>query len=250
MASDINEIKKDLRSLSGFLGNWDKHVKNSGILGNVSCYEADGQIHYSLEKSKPLVFQNIDIERHVIPQGIDKLCPDTERFFEVELTIRLSQSRKPNESEDPISELGVAIKVEGEYVSGDDFKKAVCSWHLDKGDGAASLYSHPTYHLNFGGDLMANKLVEEENPDFFGGLLLLPSPRVLHPPMDIILSCDFIIKNFYEKSSHLSLTTNPGYNELIEKAKKRYIKPFAFALSSSWNSELSINNLTHESLWG
>lgn len=250
MSSIINDIRKDLRSLSGFLGNWGRYVKNSGILGNISCYEKDGRIYYSLDKSEPLTFQNIDIERHVIPQGIDKLCPETERFFEVDLIMRLIQLSNPSDLEDPIYELGVAIKVEGEYVSGEDFKKAICSWHLDKGDGATSLYSHPTYHLNFGGNIMANKLIEEEDPNFFGGLLLLPSPRVLHPPMDIILSCDFIIKNFYEKSKHQNLTTTPGYKELIERAKARYLKPYIYALGSAWNVDLTISNLTHNSAFG
>ena len=250
MSSNLNQIKKDLRSLSGFLGGWEKNVKNADLLNRVACTPSDNKISYCLKKSEPLVFQNIDIERHVIPQGIDKLCPENERFFEVELTIQLVQLENPEDLEDPVFELGVGIKVEGEYESNNNFEKAVCSWHLDKGDGASSLFSHPTYHLNFGGDLMANKLTEEDNPYFFGGLLLLPSPRVLHPPMDIILCCDFIIKNFYEKSRHQNITTLPGYKDLLERAKHRYLRPYIYALGSEWNKSLEISNLSHESAFG
>ncbi|KAA0126802.1 hypothetical protein FY557_15990 [Chryseobacterium sp. SN22] len=250
MASDLNEIKKDLRSLAGYLGNWGKYVKNHGMLNNINCHSSGGQIHYSIEKVMPLVFQDIDIERHVIPQGIDCLCRETERFFEVELTIRLSQINEPSDLQDPIKRLGVAIKIEGEYLSNDIFEKAICSWHLDKGDSSTSLFTHPTYHLNFGGDHMANKITEEANPKYYGGLLLLPAPRVLHPPMDIILSCDFIIKNFYEKSKHHTLTSLPGYKDLLEKAKSRFIRPYIYALGSTWNSDLTISNLSHNSAFG
>ena len=250
MPSDLNEIKKDLRSLSGYLGNWGKYVKNHSMLSNITCNENHGVIHYTIEKAKPLIFQDIDIERHVIPQGIDSLCRETERFFEVALIIHLSQINNPKDLEDPISKLGVAIKIEGEYATSKNFEKVICSWHLDKGDSTKSLFTHPTYHLNFGGDHMKDKIKEEENPKYYGGLLLLPAPRVLHPPMDIILSCDFIIKNFYEKAKHVSLTSLPGYKDLLERAKNRYLRPYIYALGSAWNNGLTISNLTHEAAFG
>jgi len=247
--SNLNDIKKELRSFSAYLDNWGKNVKNANILNTLSVLNSGEQIQYSLERAKPLIFQNIDIERHVIPKGIDKLCPKNERDFKVELTINLAQLIKPEDAEDPILNLGVSIKVEGDYIDKDDYESVICCWHLDKGNIDESLYNHPIYHMNFGGDLMSDKLTEEKNPKYFGGLLLLPSPRVMHPPMDIILACDFIIKNFYEKSKHIEMTTLPGYVDLINKSKNRYVKPYAYALASAWEKSLEKGNLKHSSLF-
>lgn len=247
--SNFNDIKKELRAFSHFLDNWRSNVKNASLLNRLVVSNSHRKIDYSLQRTEPLIFQNIDIERHVIPQGIDKLCPDKERDFKVELTIKLVQEDKYIEPNDPITTLGLSIKIEGEYwKKGEDMQNAICCWHLDKGGTEDAKYDHPVYHMNFGGDLMSDKLVEEEDPNYFGKLLLLPSPRIMHPPMDIILACDFIIKNFYEKKNHRELTTLPGYVELINRAKNRYIKPYAYAFASAWETSLKKDNLEHSSL--
>ena len=249
--SDFNDIKKELRAFSYFLVNWKSNVKNADLLNRLDISNSQRKIDYSLQRSEHLIFQNLDIERHVIPQGIDKLCPDTERDFEVELTINLVQIDKYVEKNDPIISLGLSIKIEGEYEKeGEDIQNAICSWHLDKGVAEGAKYNHPVYHMNFGGDLMSDKIIEEENPNYFGKLLLLPSPRIMHPPMDIILACDFIIKNFYETDNHRELTTQPGYLELIRKAKNRYVKPYAYALVSNWESAFEVEKLNHSSIFG
>jgi hypothetical protein len=242
-----NEIRADLRTLAHFLDNWDKNVKNASLLNQIKVTSTP-LISYSISTSQPLIFSNIDIDRHSIPTGIDSI-PKDDRLFNVHINILFAEEVKlTSELYDPISKLGVAFKIKGEYIKGEEIKKAMCSWHLDKTTSSGSSFHHPTYHLNFGGDHMIDEV--KLNNDCFGNLLLLPNPRVIHPPMDIILSCDFVIKNFYTKSRHQKLTQSNGYIRLIEKARKRYWESFVYALISNWDTTFTVSNLEFENVIG
>jgi hypothetical protein len=242
-------IKKDLITLSHLLNNWDKNVKNASILNTNLNHGLNGSIiNYSLEKTTPLIFKHIDLDRHSIPSGIEKLGPN-EKDFEVHLSIELSEQRiEDNLTIDPLISLGVSIKIKGAYKMDGSKKNVICSWHLDRDNPVSSAYCHPIYHLNFGGDNMTSFAIEDK--EYFGNLLLLPNPRVIHPPLDIVLSCDFIIRNFYKKSTHKKITDLPTYKSLFNRAAKRYWATYAFAFASKWNDSLQVTNLSHESVIG
>ncbi|MEJ5051008.1 hypothetical protein WH221_14355 [Chryseobacterium culicis] len=245
-----NQIKKDVRTLSQLLGKWGKNVPKANILNtNFSCSSKDSIITYSLNKSSPLIFKNIDLDRHSIPSGIENL-PIDKKEFEVHLNIVLAEhSLDDDYAVDPLTRLGVTIKVNGLYEKGEeDSKYVVCSWHLDRDAPEDSTYCHPLYHLNFGGDSMTSHALEE--PNFFGNLLLMPNPRIIHPPMDLILACDFIIRNFYKKTTHQSITNLPAYKDIFNRAANRYWASYAFAFASKWNDTLSVSNLSHNKVIG
>ena len=244
-----NEIKKDIRTLSHLLLGWEKNVKNANVLNtNINCNSKGNIINYSLEKTVPLVFRNIDLDRHTIPSGIENLHSD-DKDFEVHLNILLSElSHEDDITVDPLTNLGVSIKVKGEYVKDSDVKNAICSWHLDRDAPAGSTYCHPLYHLNFGGDQMTSHALND--PNYFGNLLLMPNPRIIHPPMDLIISCDFIIRNFYKKSTHKTITELPAYKTIFNRATKRYWASYAFAFASKWDNNLTVSNLSHETVIG
>lgn len=240
-----NDIRKDLRSLSGLLSGWGKYVKNPNMLQNLNINEIvkGGDLHYTITVSEPLTFLRIDLDRHCLPSGIEKI-PANDIEFEVAMTLLCSESKEDNAEQDPIKSLGVNIIVKALYSNGTDLKEANCSWHLDKGSPVGAIFSHPEYHMNFGGSHMVKQ------GDIFGNLLLLSSPRIIHPPMDIILSCDFIIRNFYSKANHRKITDNPKYLEIIERAKARYWQPYSKAFFSNWNEDQKVVNLPYKSLIG
>lgn len=244
-----NEIKKDIRALSQLLLGWGKNVKNASILNHINCNSRGNIINYSIEKASPLIFTNIDLDRHSIPTGIENLDAG-DKIFEVYLNILLSEhSHEDDITIDPLTSLGVSIKVKGEYTKGsEDIKTVVCSWHLDRDSPVNSTYCHPLYHLNFGGDHMTSYALAE--PNYFGNLLLMPNPRIIHPPMDLILSCDFIIRNFYKKSTHKSITELPAYRAIFNRAAKRYWASYAFAFASKWDVRLAVSNLSHDNVIG
>ena len=218
------------------------------MITQLNYFTKGKEITYSLEKNSPLIFKNIDLDRHSIPTGIEKL-PSNDKDFEVHLNMVLSEiSDEDDFSVDPLTKLGVSIKIKGDYIKDNELKNAICSWHLDRDAPVSSSYCHPLYHLNFGGDQMTSHALND--PNYFGNLLLLPNPRIIHPPMDLILSCDFIIKNFYKISTHKSITDLPEYKSILNRSTKRYWSSYAFAFASKWNQDLNVSNLSHESVIG
>lgn len=97
-------------------------------------------------------------------------------------------------------------------------------WHLDKNiKSAAPKYTHPYYHLQFGGNTMETK--------DSGELLLLGSPRIPHPPMDLFLGFHFIINNFFSSKETdypwVKKILNDGeYQEIMLRAQKRMWEPY------------------------
>lgn len=236
-------IKKDLRTLSGLLSNWGKNVKNAEILQSITIGDVNSCLNYSIFDANPLKFINIDLDRHCIPVGIEKL-PPSDIEITAKLTATYSEKNEDHDDFDPLESLGVNIMIDANYCNGSDVLDASCSWHLDRGAPTDAVFSHPMYHMNFGGSSM----VKQGN--VYGKLLLLTSPRIIHPPMDIILSCDFIIRNFYTKKNHIKITQLPAYKSLLESAKTRYWKPYTKAFSSKWNDNGGISNLSYMDLVG
>jgi hypothetical protein len=72
-----------------------------------------------------------------------------------------------------------------------------------------------------------------KDPKFdYGNFLLLESPRFMHPPLDIILSIDFIIHNFYSEKKRSDLVNERTYKKAISNAKRYFWRPYALALVS------------------
>lgn len=239
--SRIQEIAKDLRALSHHLNSWDKHVRNAEVLCKIFPKEkTSGVLDYMLMESTPLIFQHIDIEPHSRPAGIEKL-PKHEQKSEVTLTAMCKERSKTKPTQDPLLGLGVNIAIQATFKE----KPHHCSWHLDRDNrNHKENFSHPVYHLNFGGQQMTKRGIEYPN------LLLMPAPRTIHFPMEIILACDFIVHNFYSKSTHSRLTNMPGYVGLLKRTRERYWKPFANAISSEWYPERKVDDLTHQMIIG
>ncbi|SCY49761.1 hypothetical protein SAMN02927916_2306 [Flavobacterium anhuiense] len=99
------------------------------------------------------------------------------------------------------------------------------SWHLDKERNPENCkYTHPYYHFQFGG-----KKLEYLEPN----LGVLSSPRIPHPPMDIILAFHFIINNFYNNKSFKfvkKILNDHDYQTILSNSQKRiwdeYFKAF------------------------
>lgn len=99
------------------------------------------------------------------------------------------------------------------------------SWHLDKERNPESCrYTHPYYHFQFGGKKL--EYIED-------GLGILSSPRIPHPPMDIILAFHFVINNFYNNRQFLfvkNILSDPDYIRILKNSQNRiwvdYFKAF------------------------
>lgn len=111
-------------------------------------------------------------------------------------------------------------------------RKVLSHWHLDFDSAETNEYIHPDFHLTFGGKAMKEKLDDENSA--FGKVLIIPSPRLSHPPMDAILGIDFILRNFVKKEVAAKLTSNSQYISAIKASQHRLWRPYILATANHW----------------
>lgn len=182
---------------------------------------------YNLQK---LEFFIKDVPRGTMPNNIKSL--------KIILNVEIHEKAYPeNEIENPIivdSTRGVnksyTFSIEISGLS--EGKKVLSHWHLDFDNGKVNEYIHPDFHLTFGGEGMKEDGEDENNT--FGKVLILPSPRLSHPPMDAILGIDFIIQNFVKKDISARITSNSQYKMAIKASQDRLWRPYILATARYW----------------
>ncbi|WP_353122421.1 hypothetical protein [Dysgonomonas capnocytophagoides] len=191
---------------------------------------------YNLQK---LVFNNIETPRGTMPNNVKSL--------QIVLSVEIHE-RGLNGTDcfNPI----IIDKTKGaqknynfsmEIFGYSDQNKVLSHWHLDFDSSSNNEYIHPDFHLTFGGNAMKSD-GDDEN-QVFGKVLLIPSPRLPHPPMDAILGIDFIIKNFVKKDIANAITCNPQYRKLIRQSQERLWRPYMLSITKHWcNLSCSVYN--------
>jgi hypothetical protein len=201
---------------------WASNIANIGILEDAFSNLRDTENQYTINK---LMFTNINLGRNRRPGGkiSESVC---ELFLDIKLNNLLSDNIV-----DPFEKYTMFFKLVAEVSSlGNHNEITKCCWHLDKDDGKSIDFIHPLYHLQYGG----HEIVKDT--DFrYGNFLLIEAPRVMHPPLDIILAIDFIINNFYSAESRKILQKERNYLKVVEKAKKQFWKPYALAFASNFD---------------
>lgn len=136
--------------------------------------------------------------------------------------------------QDPLLTMKFKVRIRGlnrwkEYVSG---------FHIDKHIGTGEngpTEVHPLYHLQY------NPAIGKKGFSF-GSLLHLDIPRLMHPPVDLILGLDLVIANFLPEIWD-KLRNNRNYLGLQKKYQDALWKPYMHTLSSHWpaNNQISID---------
>lgn len=163
----------------------------------------------------------VDMPQNVLPTN----CGES-----LDIVIDLDIKGVCNDFEvDCITDLIMNLKIVTE--SGEN----VCCWHFDrhldgdKEEGTSGSEAHPLYHFQHGGHAM------KPHAQLLGSGLLLPSPRLPFPPMDAVLSFDFVLSNF-SGPCWSGLRDDPTYSRLLRDAQKRHWKPYMEKLASWWEA--------------
>ena len=127
---------------------------------------------------------------------------------------------------DPFKMLEVNIEIRG--VGENDRKHVIC-YHIDRHLDSVSDEPHPMYHFHLGG-----KRMDFDNVDI-GDTIFLDTPRIMFYPIDLILSFDFVLSNFFPAYWN-QLQNESTYNTLIKEYYDTLVKPFAHTLASKWTS--------------
>ena len=124
------------------------------------------------------------------------------------------------DKKDPFSQYAFNVVIKGKNKSNAN-SKLIYAIHFDKHDTTqSSNQAHPAYHFQFGG----NKLEDEERLDS-GRALFLDAPRIMHHPMELILSIDFILSNFFPVIWN-KIKPLPAYKRILRKYQKDFILPY------------------------
>lgn len=207
--SDINDVSYllqkaqlclDLSPITAAIGKIPKSCSKDGLIG------------YSVDKLK---FQITDIPRGTLPSNIEIL----ELYLNIEIhekKLKEQEVKYPIKADENLS-YNFSLELEGL----DD--SAVChyaSWHLDfdKKDEKDVDFIHPVFHMTFGGNYLKKKIQEGND---FGHMLLLLSPRIPYPPMDLILGIDFVLRNFFKKSQIQGILENRQYQRAVKNSQYR-----------------------------
>jgi len=173
----------------------------------------------------------VDIPQKVFPANCGKWLN-----IHIDLDLKGSCSDK---SDDCITDLVLQIKIET------DTQQKICSWHFDRhiGDSSdAPDEAHPLYHFQHGGHAM------KDIHGSLGRTLLLPAPRLAFPPMDAILSLDFVLSNFAGQSWQ-ELRNESTYTRLLKESQMRHWRPYIKQLASWWDLGPKKDSVAIQALW-
>lgn len=180
-----------------------------------------------------LVIPSSYLPSHSIPKALDSI----QLILSIKDEIIIKQ-KNDTKIEDPLVQLNkfnlILYCPNNHYTS---------SWHLDRHISSESDNTskniHPIYHLTFGGYHMEN--LQKDDSDEFGKSLILRTPRIMHPPMELLLGLDFIFNQFIPKKE-LDLLTDSRYLRLVNELKKQLWLPYSLALAKNYCDTIDTNN--------
>lgn len=184
-----------------------------------------------------LKFENIDPDKKfkkTRPQSFD-----SETGMELTLSVDLIGKVPNEEVEDPFTKLEINIELLG---FDSDLNDLINCWHIDRHilakegeeEEESPYFPHPLYHIQYGGRKMTNR--EDLN---YGNILVIDSPRISFPPMDIILTLDYVIANYYGKIWY-ELKDDIRYNEAISYSREKIWRPYFRSISDGLSSEKKV----------
>lgn len=121
--------------------------------------------------------------------------------------------------EDDINDYNMNILLTAKQKEGD--KQNKFAWHLDCEPYTKASFLHPHFHFHAGG----HKIEDAET----GELLMLTSPRIAYPPMDVVLAINFVLMNFFNREVYADIFKALGkgdYRNIMAESVEKIIKPY------------------------
>lgn len=181
---------------------------------------------------KPIVFE--------IPEPEIKRMPEDAVDLTASLTVFVEgQPTEDKKIKNPLTNLLFNIEIQASRLNEktETVDQLYAAWHLDKHIvnrlEEEPTYSHPLYHFAFGGHRMKAK-----GTDYYGGAIILDSPRFIYPPMDAVLGIDFILQNYFPKERISRLVADPEYIRIRRYSQNMLWKPFYTSLFSHWQPDV------------
>lgn len=212
----ILEVASDLTALAEIL--------NKEGIDTSQFYTISGQLKQPPLKYKLLPFKIEIKDSEKFPKRLShkSSAQNLELFFDLEIECDTTNFVS---NKDPFKKYSFNIVIKGRNKNNAN-SKLIYAIHFDKHnleeqeEGNTPKQAHPAYHFQFGG----NKLEDEEKLDS-GRALFLDAPRIMHHPMELILSIDFILSNFFPTIWN-RIKPLPIYKKILKKYQKDFILPY------------------------
>ncbi len=187
--------------------------------------------------SKDTICYSVAPLQILLPESLSHTIPNDVNAMTLLLSLRnIKIINSKNKIINPIDRLeSFNIVIQGENDEGGEF---ISAWHLDKREESNSYnFSEPIFHFTFGGYKMENKH-KDSNWDY-GQLLLMRTPRIMHPPLDIILGIDFVLNQYVSKEYSTLFISNKRYIDIVSQIKDLIWKPYAVAFAKKMHNDFS-----------
>lgn len=201
---NLYAFAKDLSTLMDLIRKYELPIESTSLA------TLDSQLQYQNEFKIIVDDVTFKVTKKIsgtIPSEIDAISIILSHKCEIDYNKNIATN-------DPICDYGFQVHIKA-Y---DKQKKQYTNWwHLDKNIASDKpKFTHPYYHFQAGGN-------EAEGVDP-GGLILLSSPRLPHPPMDLFLGIHFIINNFFSSKDYPfvnEILLDEDYKGIILRSQKR-----------------------------
>lgn len=231
--NEVNSMLQDLKSLAKLL---EKHkFKENGTIEISKLEELITDVESKLDgkKKKKMVFatKNEGIAFHTLTTGMSANPATKNQKLDLYLSMSYEYHSEEAEVDEKMKHYTLNLHIKG--VQKNNPSKHDFGWHQDgfeemrlevkKKKKRKLHFIHPYYHFHAGGTAIAGK-----GP---GSLMMLSSPRLPHPPMDIVLAVNFIICHFYSTqetrfAKEMGIFEDDDYKQLVERSATRLYKPY------------------------
>lgn len=231
--NEVNSMLQDLKSLAKLL---ERHkFKENGTIEITKIEELITDVESKLggKKKKKMVFatKNEGIAFHTLTTGMSANPATKDQKVDLYLSMSFEYHSEEAEVDEKMKYYNLNLHIKG--VQKNNPSKHDFGWHQDgfeemqqdvKRKKKRKLqFIHPYYHFHAGGTAIAGK-----GP---GSLMMLSSPRLPHPPMDIVLAVNFVICHFYcshetRFADEMGIFEDDDYKQLVERAATRLYKPY------------------------
>lgn len=214
-----------------------KIISDNNILGDFAGL--DNIIEAIETNAKDLIDYRLNNFSIYLKGSIAGAKPSDLNYCKIDLENRFALKDDLNETNDPLFVYSLDLKISLYKSEQHQKKEFCCTWHLDREDRELDFsYIHPYYHFQFAG-----KKHEYLDPE----MAILSSPRIPHPPMDVILAFHFIINNFIDRKVHNyvnEINKDPTYIRILNNSRKRLWEPYFNSFSQNYNhNDYTINKL-------
>lgn len=197
-----------------------------------------------VESTGPLHALYSTLFRSDFPQGLEYVLEDL-KFKDVSnkqfisgnwasdslnVQLHLNIKMQPNTEFKYSNVAEAVVEITYDAITEDMEDFAYGAWHLDYHHykGGTTDFIHPNFHMHHGG-----KKVKDEVANY-GEVVLLDTPRLLHPPLDLFLAFDMVLTNFYERRVWANFRANTSYQQIIKTSQEKWWKDYYNQISDYW----------------